>query len=83
METKEFVLSAAFWISFAAAIILILLFVFGNSPTIEQIVIGIAVPVVLDIYKRFSSLDRKISKLEESNSWIRQSLERIEHKIGK
>lgn len=81
METKELILSIAFWMSFVAVIILGLLYAFGKSPTFEQLLVGGAVTIVIDIYKRFSNLDRKVSKLEESNNWIKQSLERIEHKI--
>jgi len=82
METKEKMLTIMFWTSFAVLIIMILLYIFGDSPTFEQLLFGGAVTITLDIYKNLLILTKKVSKPEESNNWVKQSLERIETKIG-
>ncbi len=87
---KETILRAAFWIGFAIVIVSVLLLLFGKSPTVEQVAIGIGGLLVTDIYRRLQRLEKhsitvesRLSKLEESNIWIRQSLERVEGKLGK
>jgi len=75
------ILTVAFWMMSFITLILIVWFIFGRSPTTQQVLNGFISTFVLDIYRRQFSFSRKISKLVESDKWIKKSLDRIEVKL--
>jgi len=70
-----------FWISFMLAIIFILWYLFGDSPTLEQTLIVFLLSAVLKVYKEFYDFKGEIrtsfGKVKDDMDYIKNKLDGV------
>lgn len=65
MNIKEKIISILMVLSLLFAIALTLWYIFGDSPTTAQLILGIVVPFVLSIFGIYERLNNKIYQTRE------------------
>lgn len=60
MITKEKFLDWLVWLLIIVTIILFLLRIFGNSPTLDQLAVGVLVGFLLKLYAKVDKIDKKL-----------------------
>jgi hypothetical protein len=85
MNIKETVFSILMILSLLLAIALTLWYVFGDSPTLTQLIFGIVMPFALSIFGIYERLNNKIYQTREifqkELGIIKQTLGKIEGKL--
>ena len=60
---KDKIIDWVVWVLIVVAIILFLLRIFGNSPTVDQLAVAVLVGFLLKIYSKVDKIDKKLFEL--------------------
>jgi flagellar biosynthesis component FlhA len=77
--TKEKILSWAVWVMIIIAIILFLLRIFGNSPTIEQMLLGTILAFIVKLVQDTATVKVEFKHLNEKVCGLEQELKNHKH----
>ncbi len=84
---KETIINLAIFFSAVALFVLLLWYMLGNSPTVDQLLLGLIIPLYLFIFGIYEKLNNKIMNIRElfirDMGEMKVSLARIEEKLSR